>query len=239
MKALILNSGLGSRMGDLTATHPKCMTVVCDGETILERQIRLLARCGISDIVMTTGAFRDLVEGQGFPGKPRITHVFNDIYSETNYIYSMYLARELLRGEEIVLLHGDLVFDETALKMLLIMENTVTVSGTKPLPDKDFKAETRNNRVYRINVDVTKDPITAMPMYHLNSDFMDIWLTKIEQYCENGNVKCYAESALNDILSRAVLSACDIGENFCMEVDTPEDLAVVREHFGEGSSIQK
>ena len=27
MKALILNSGMGSRMGVLTSEHPKCMTV--------------------------------------------------------------------------------------------------------------------------------------------------------------------------------------------------------------------
>lgn len=27
MKALILNSGIGSRMGVLTSEHPKCMTV--------------------------------------------------------------------------------------------------------------------------------------------------------------------------------------------------------------------
>ena len=30
MKALILNSGLGSRMGVLTKEHPKCMTDISD-----------------------------------------------------------------------------------------------------------------------------------------------------------------------------------------------------------------
>ena len=42
MKALILNSGTGSRMGDLTRTHPKCMTEIGGGETILSRQLTLI-----------------------------------------------------------------------------------------------------------------------------------------------------------------------------------------------------
>lgn len=37
MKALILNSGLGSRMGVYTKEHPKCMTDLVGEETILSR----------------------------------------------------------------------------------------------------------------------------------------------------------------------------------------------------------
>ena len=57
MKALILNSGVGSRMGVLTSEHPKCMTEISSAETILSRQLRLLAEAGISEVVMTTGMF--------------------------------------------------------------------------------------------------------------------------------------------------------------------------------------
>ena len=37
MKALILNSGLGHRMGVLTSEHPKCMTEISTRDTILSR----------------------------------------------------------------------------------------------------------------------------------------------------------------------------------------------------------
>ena len=43
MKALILNSGLGRRMGVLTSEHPKCMTEVSAQETILSRQLHQIA----------------------------------------------------------------------------------------------------------------------------------------------------------------------------------------------------
>ena len=53
MKAVILNSGLGTRMGELTKEHPKCMTEIAPGETIVSRQLRLLSEAGIQEIVMT------------------------------------------------------------------------------------------------------------------------------------------------------------------------------------------
>ena len=43
MKVLILNSGLGYRMGVLTKEHPKCMTDISEKETILSRQLRILS----------------------------------------------------------------------------------------------------------------------------------------------------------------------------------------------------
>lgn len=62
MKALILNSGLGRRMGVLTSEHPKCMTEVSGRETILSRQLTQLAEKGIEEVVMTTGLFDTVLE---------------------------------------------------------------------------------------------------------------------------------------------------------------------------------
>ena len=61
MKALILNSGLGRRMGVLTSEHPKCMTEISAKDTILSRQLKLIADAGISEVVMTTGYFDEIL----------------------------------------------------------------------------------------------------------------------------------------------------------------------------------
>ena len=55
MKALILNSGMGSRMGVLTSEHPKCMTEISNKETILSRQLHALVEADIEDVIITTG----------------------------------------------------------------------------------------------------------------------------------------------------------------------------------------
>ena len=62
MIALLLNSGLGSRMGDETREHPKCLTTISDSETIISWQVKLLERVGITEAVVTTGHLSDLLE---------------------------------------------------------------------------------------------------------------------------------------------------------------------------------
>ena len=44
-------------MGDITNTHPKCMTEISDKETIVSRQLTILKECGINNVLMTTGYF--------------------------------------------------------------------------------------------------------------------------------------------------------------------------------------
>ena len=64
MIALLLNSGLGSRMGDETREHPKCMTEIAPGETIISWQLKCLERIGVTDAVVTTGHLSDLLADQ-------------------------------------------------------------------------------------------------------------------------------------------------------------------------------
>lgn len=65
MKALILNSGIGQRMGELTSNHPKCMTRISENDTILSRQLMQLERTGIKEVIITTGLFNQVLEDFG------------------------------------------------------------------------------------------------------------------------------------------------------------------------------
>jgi choline kinase len=49
MKAFIFNSGVGSRLGDLTKDKPKALVELKSGETILGRQLRILRSQGIKE----------------------------------------------------------------------------------------------------------------------------------------------------------------------------------------------
>ena len=139
MKALILNSGMGTRMGVLTSEHPKCMTEVSLTETILSRQLNQLAEAGITEVVITTGLFEDVLRRycESLELPLQYTFVHNERYRETNYIYSIYQARDALH-DDILLMHGDLVFENAALDRVLQHEGSgMAVSSTLPLPEKD------------------------------------------------------------------------------------------------------
>ena len=156
MKAVILNSGLGSRMGVLTSEHPKCMTDITKSDTILSRQLKLLCDAGVKDVVITTGYYDEvLVEYCASLDLPiEYTFVKNPIYDQTNYIYSLYCAREYLEGEDIILMHGDLVFEYSVLVDILGSgKSCMKVSSTLPLPEKDFKAVISDGYVKAVGVE--------------------------------------------------------------------------------------
>lgn len=230
MKALILNSGLGHRMGDITKTHPKCMTEISAADTILSRQLKLIVASGITEVVMTTGYFdkilMDYCESLNLP--LHIDFVNNPKYSETNYIYSIYCARELL-DDDILLMHGDLVFDfEVLLGVLRTEQSCMKVSSTEPLPDKDFKAVVKNGRVEKVGIEFFESAMEAQALYKLNKDDWNVWLKEIVKFCESGNVKVYAENAFNRVSDECGIYAFDAKGKLCAEIDTPEDLEIVK-----------
>ena len=202
MKALILNSGLGHRMGVLTSEHPKCMTEISPKNTILSRQLRQITDAGIEEVVMTTGYYDQvLINYCNFLNLPiKFTFVNNPHYNTTNYIYSIYCAREYLKDTDIVLMHGDLVFENTIFDAVVQSEKSVmTVSSIAPLPEKDFKAVVENGKITRVGIEFFDNAVAAQPLYKITKEDWKIWLDKIVEYCENDNCICYAENAFNEV----------------------------------------
>lgn len=231
MKALILNSGLGHRMGDITKNHPKCMTTIDQDETILSRQLKLLSRVGINQVVMTTGYYDTVLmnycQSLGLP--INYTFINNPRYAETNYIYSIYCAKEVL-DDDILLMHGDLVFSMSVLKDILNNEKScMKVSSTIALPQKDFKAVVKNSRVFKVGIEFFDSALEAQALYKLNKKDWDVWLKEIIAFCETGNTGVYAENAFNQVSDQCEIYALDVKDRLCTEIDTPEDLAKVKE----------
>ena len=229
MKALILNSGLGSRMGVLTSEHPKCMTEISAHETILSRQLELIAEAGIEEVVITTGYYDGVLVNYCNSLDLPLHFIFvkNPIYDQTNYIYSIYCAREYL-DDDIILMHGDLVFEGGVFEQVVASPvSCMTVSSTLPLPEKDFKAQVVDGKVMAVGVDIFNEAMEAQALYKLYRDDWKVWLDKIAEFCENDKRKVYAENALNELNGAANISALDVQNMLCSEIDNPEDLAVV------------
>ncbi len=230
MKALILNSGMGKRMGVLTSEHPKCMTEIAENETILSRQLKLIAASGITQVVMTTGAFDNvLVDYCNSLNLPLdIKFVKNEKFAETNYIYSIYLAREELRDDDIVMMHGDLVFEGKVFGDVIGNDTScMTVSSTTALPEKDFKAVISEGKITAVGIEFFDNAVAAQPLYKLEKADFGKWLDEIENFCENNNTGVYAENALNKISDTVNILPLDVRRSLCCEIDTPEDLAEV------------
>ncbi|MFG6340127.1 MAG: phosphoenolpyruvate mutase [Lachnospiraceae bacterium] len=229
MRALILNSGMGSRMGVLASEHPKCMTEISHQETILSRQLRQLREAGIRDVIITTGRFADVLAQycQEVEEELKITYVKNEEYEKTNYIYSIYCARKYLQ-DDILLIHGDMVFEDSILEeMLVCRESCMAVNPRMELPEKDFKAVVKDGYIKSVGIEFFWDAMAAWPLYKLNKADWKRWLENIVAYCENNRRTCYAENAFNEISDCCNVFPFDVGDRLCAEIDTYEDLVTV------------
>lgn len=226
MKALIFNSGLGTRMKNMTEDKPKCMVKLYNDETIFERQIRILSECGIKEIIVTTGPYEDMLKNISKKYSNIVfTFIPNKEYKTTNYIVSMNNAYDFL-DDDILLLHGDLVFNkELVQKILKNKHKSVCLyNEEKPLPEKDFKGRFDNNKLREVSINIFDTNCYAFqPLYKLSRHTITKWKEKVKEYVNQGITKVYAENALNDILHRLSIVGMSYKDDYIEEIDNQED----------------
>lgn len=234
MKALIFNSGLGSRMGSLTKERPKCLVELYNGETILERQIRILSECGIQDFIITTGPYAEqIVKATARFPKLHFVFVENPDYKNTNYIVSMYYAYEYL-DDDMLLLHGDLVFNRNLVENMLRDERAslCLFHGKKELPEKDFKGRFCGNVLKEVSVSIfDKDCFAFQPMYKLGKREIQVWKEKAAELVRKGEVSVYAENALNQVTDEISLYGMSYEGDYIEEIDNEEDYVRVSDEI--------
>ena len=201
MKAIILASGVGSRLLPFTKDKPKSLIKI-NSKTIIEHQLDKLLDTNIKEVVITTGPFRDAIEKiveekyKNF----NFSFVYNPEYDSTNYIYSLWLTKNLI-DDDIVLFHGDLLFTKKLFKNIIKRDkNMVLVNKKIKPPKKDFKALIKNEKILKIGVDLTdKNAYLCLPLYKIcKKDFLT-WIYEMEKEIKDGNLNIYAEDAFNKI----------------------------------------
>jgi phosphoenolpyruvate phosphomutase len=104
----------------------------------------------------------------------------------------------------------------------------MVVSSAQTVVEKDFKAVIREGRIQKIGVEFLEHVMMAQPLYHLKSNDWEVWLRNIISFCSTGKRQCYAENAFNEVSDQCRIFPLDVKERLCSEIDTPEDLEMVR-----------
>ena len=126
MKAIFIAAGEGSRLGNLTKNLPKPLVDV-NGKSIIERQISLLRKNNVNDIVVITG-----YKKEKFTFK-NIEYVHNPNFREQEQTGSLMTARSKIVGD-VVIMFGDILFEEIILQQILNSKGDIVIAI-----DKDWK----------------------------------------------------------------------------------------------------
>ena len=231
MKAIILNSGLGSRLGNLTKNNPKSLVYLNKKDTIFSRALKILSSIDINEFIITTGYLDNILKNyiqNNFPNL-NFTFIHNPFYDKTNYIKSIDLIPKI--NDDIILLHGDLIFSKNVASKVINSKDTgVIIDSTIPLPNDDFKAKITDNKVTCISTKYfERDAVACQPFYKIKKNDWKLWKNKIREYCQNDQTNVYAENALNQLTDQIHITPIDIKGDLCMEIDTPEDLKKAKE----------
>lgn len=232
MKAIILAAGVASRLRPLTNNTPKCLLKLA-GKTILERTISNLLCSGINDFVIVTGYLQEQIKyfiRTHFPTL-NVKYLFNDKYEVTNNIYSLWLTKQEVGGNEFILLDSDIIFDHKIVSLLcnstyqnvlaLRCDNNLSMEEIKVSLNKDGSIKEIGKEVSlkdavgesigieKFSLELSKKLFQLLDKMILEENLANIFYEAAFQRLIESGEKIYTE---------------DVGKLKCIELDTAEDL---------------
>ena len=243
MQAIILAAGMGKRLGDLTHDNTKCMIKV-NGVTLIERMLYQLDKENLKRIVIVIG-FEGL-KLKNFIYTLNITttieFIENQIYDQTNNIYSLFLAKEKLQTDDTILLESDLIFEDSLLKGLihadysslaLVAKFESWMDGTVVTIDEDDNIKrfiTKN----QFNFDEVSTYYKTVNIYKFSQQFsITHYIPFLEAYSKALGNNEYYEQVLKVItlLEKPVIKALRLENESWYEIDDIQDLDIAESIF--------
>tara|TARA_B110000014_G_scaffold202911_1_gene152885 strand:+ start:672 stop:1421 length:750 start_codon:yes stop_codon:yes gene_type:complete len=248
MKAVFIAAGQGSRLGSLTNDLPKPLVDV-NGKSIIERQIDLLHKKNINDIVIVTG-----YKKEKFTFK-NIEYVFNPNFLIDEQAGSLMSARQKF-SDDVLVMFGDILFDEQILEQVLNANGQISIAIDKdweksyqerndnPI-DKADKVLLKNNKIIKISAEQIRaeqnvDTGELLGIMKLSSEGSKILIEHYEKLENNHTGKfhdaeSFQKAKFVDILQELISTGISINPiiitgNWC-EIDTPDDLARAKKIF--------
>jgi choline kinase len=225
MRAVILAAGRGGRLSEITGERPKCLAQV-GGATLLDRQLHALRECGIARIAIVTG-YRAM-NVRRLCG-PTVDFIHNARFAETNSLYSLWLARELLKDGFLVL-NCDVLFHQQMLTDLVTSryEDALLVSPAcdeSMYSDEEMKVCVRGGRV--VDIAKTIDPAEAdgenVGIAKFGAAGAAVLIEEMQALVGRGTVREWLPAAFARFCRRRTLHAVDHRGYPWIEIDCPQD----------------
>lgn len=233
MKALILAAGLGSRLAPITDNCPKSMVPV-NGKPILIKQIENLLENDIDDITIVSGYKAEVLEKAVHDLYPNIKIINSIDYAQTNNMYSAYLAKEILYGEEFLMMNADVFYDSSVITALLQCPyKNAIVTDIGRYIEESMKVVEKDGRLIEISKAIPKEFALgcSIDVYKFSSEGGKAFFDKCTEYIEvKKELKKWSEVALNDALSNVIFKACPLVGRW-LEIDNHEDLSAAEQLF--------
>lgn len=245
MKAIIIAAGSAKRLGSQTKELPKGLLDI-NGKSILERQIQIMKKNGIQDIVIITGPHKEKFKFDN------VRYVEDIEYQKHDVLLSLMAAKHEIKGD-IITTYSDILFDEKILQKIIKSQADIGIvtdmkweqkyeNRTEHPKSQADNVIIENNKIIKIKKNISKildhqkngEFIGIMKLSKKGSNIFVIEFDKMEKNRPNSfhDAKTFEKSYLTDMIQELIdkkitIEPIIIDGDWC-EIDTIQDLENAR-----------
>ncbi len=239
MQAIILAAGMGSRLKDKTKAIPKALVPI-NGTPLIINTLNILSHYNISEVIIVVGYLKEKIKsyvGNSYCNM-KITYVDNDLYKNSNNIYSLFLTKDYVK-EAVLLLECDLYFpkklidkiinEKSDCNIMVSKYNPETMNGTVIEIDnnnnvKGLIAKNRQDKDFKYD-----DKYKTVNIYKFSKEFfLKKYIPAINLYIKTESMNSYYEFVLGALIyyNNDNFKAIIVDEGLWREVDDEKDLEI-------------
>ena len=239
---------MAKRLRPLTDTKPKCLLEV-GGKTLLERTVRAMQQAGISEFVVVTGYRGEMIRefiishfsdprsecGVANPSRiPKVHFLHNADYEHNNNIYSLWMAMDVVRGRDFLLMDSDILCDPAAVVRIAQEQEPALALNRHECGEEEIKVivDAENHITEISKVCSIQDAIgESVGIEKMTADYSEALYHELEQMIlKEGLVDVFYERAFERLIPQGhTFRVVDTTCFFSYELDTPEDFQRAQE----------
>ena len=237
MKAIILAAGKGTRLKPLTNDKPKCLVPIF-GKPLIEYQLEILNNFLFEKTMIISGYKSEKLNYLN------IHLINNPEYDNTNMLYSLYCARDEIKGD-ILISYGDSIYSKDVIQSILKCKSDICISidnDWKSYWDSRYNDPLSDLETLRLNdqgdlIEIGNTPESYkqiegqyIGLIKLSKKGSEIFFKEMTNSIKNNNVngKSFKDAYLTDFLADLIKLKYNLKASFVeggyVEIDTVEDL---------------
>ena len=235
MTGVILAAGMAKRLRPLTDTQPKCLLKVGE-RTLLERTVESMLKAGVGEFVVVTGYRGDMIREFLTTHFPEQTFHFlhNADYEHNNNIYSLWMAGEVVRGRDFLLMDSDILCDPATVLCVAHEPESALAVNRHELGEEEMKVVVdADMRITEISK--TCRPADAMGesvgIEKITASYSEALYRELDQMIvQEKLIDIFYERAFERLIPQGhTFKVIDTTDYFSYELDTPEDFQRAQE----------
>jgi len=234
MIGVILAAGMAKRLRPLTDTMPKCLLKVC-GRTLLERTVEAMRQAGICEFVVVTGYRGDMIRDflTAYDKSLSFAFLHNADYEHNNNIYSLWMAGEVVRGKDFLLMDSDIFCDPAAVVRIAQEPESALAVNRHECGEEEMKVVVDSD-MHITEISKTCRPEDAMGesvgIEKITADYSEALYKELDQMIlQEKLIDIFYERAFERLIPQGhTFRVVDTSNYYSYEIDTPEDYEHVK-----------